>query len=149
MKRKRVIWTISMIAFVIICNFSLTFNNIAKLFGEGLLFDGFDHYVTKDKRLVTYWNDNFYDKAFYTDKYNYYLEYRNKYPNADTTLYRIELMCFYRFWRYKEYLSDTKWKQSYTELSLDEWLKIEKKMYKNREKYGTPFPRDTVNVSKK
>ncbi len=148
MKRKWVIWLAVIVTFMLLCNFTIAFNNLAKLFGEGVLFDEFNYYVTKDKKLVTGALNNHYYKSDY-DRYNYYLTYRKENPDADTTLYRIESKYFYRFWRWREYMTEPKWKQPYMEMSFVEWNKIFNNMYLYREKYGTPFPRDTTAVFKK
>ncbi len=142
MKNKKKYWFIGI--FILFCNIPIVSSNI-KFFFEGNLYD-FDHYITKDKKFAT-GSIRIFDTTNTNNRY--YWIYRQTYPNADSTLYRIKPMLFYRFWRWAEYIYDPHWWQPYMKMSIDEHYLIFKGMYKNREKYGTPFPKDTVNVSKK
>ncbi len=145
MKKRKMIWITIIAVFVILSNTVPPLNNIIRIIGEGNLYD-FDHYITLDKKLATS-SIQIYDTTISNNEY--YWAYRRTYPNVDSTLYRIEPILFYRFWRWAEYIYDPHWQQPYMEMSIQEHHIVFKQMWKNREKYGTPFPRDSTTQTKK
>jgi hypothetical protein len=150
MKRTTMIWIAGVIIFIMLCNIIPALNNISIFLGEGKFIDnGYERYITKDKRLVTMSLEGLKNKVSDNPEEYYYSEYRKSYLNSDATLYRIDPIYFFRFWRWREYLFAPQWRQPYFSMSENEWNKIQDKMWENDRKYGTPFPRDTVNVSKK
>lgn len=128
--------------FIVLCNI---FSGYFKFFIEGNLYD-FKYYVTQDKKFVTEALN--LESINNSTNYRYYLAYRKAYPKADTTLYRINPLLLYRFWRWAEYLISPHWKQPYMEMSYKEWDKIMMQMWNNDNKYGNPFPKDIVSLQK-
>ena len=98
---------------------------------SGHIIDGFDQYVTKDKKYA------FEGGLRYLEQSPYYPKYKKMYPNADHTLYRIEPIRVWRFWRWREYLTSTKWKQKYMEIDASEYRILSDKIYRTGELYNT------------
>ena len=149
MKKRKITWTIVIIIFLVLFNIpNFILRDLFILFFEGKFIEtGTDTcYITKDRRFptqsFTIWKD------YNSSNYRYYAAYRKAYPKADTTLYRINPLLLYRFWRWAEYLISPHWKQPYMEMSYKEWDKIMKQMWDSKDKYGNPFPKDTVSLQK-
>lgn len=150
MKKRKTIWAIAIMFLIALCNIpNFILRDLCILLGEGKLKDTRSsiRYITKDKKFpggyLNIWND------YNSSNYYYYSAYQKAYPEADTTLYRITPMRLHHFWRWAEYIVSTDWHQPYMEMSYEEWSKIQKEMWANREKYGNPFPKDTVSLPKK
>ena len=101
-------------------------------FCEGFaVFPPLDHYITADKKFV--------HGGHLSNAPNnvMYLRYLQQYPNADHTLFRVESMRWYRFWRWRDYLTDVKWKAPYIETDWALVQEIFQKIYVKGELYST------------
>lgn len=46
-----------------------------------------------------------------------YKQYKIQFPESNHTLYRLQPIQIWKFWRWSEYLVDEKWRQPYVEIS--------------------------------
>lgn len=106
---------IYILVFIILSNLS-PFHIFFRLFsGDSIMTVGYDNlYVTKDLKYQ-------YSGYLKDTLKNYcYRQYRLLYPMSNPTLYRVQPLELWRFWRWGEYLTKEVWRQPYKHVSYKE-----------------------------
>lgn len=89
------------------------FHIFFKLFSGDIIVPGLndDLYVTKDLK--------YHYQGYLKDtlKNDCYRQYRVLFPNSNPTLYRIQPIQLWKFWRWGQYLLEEKWRQPYRYVS--------------------------------
>jgi hypothetical protein len=88
--------------------------HVFRFVGDGVLVQPLESdYITKDNVFVySGWLKD-------TLKNPYYKRYILLYPQADRTLYRVRSIEIWRFWRWRDYLTEERWWQPYLKTDLD------------------------------
>ena len=96
-------------------------NFFFRLFGgDSIMRVGYDTlYVTQD--LKYQYQGSLKD----TLQNDCYRQYRALFPNSNPTLYRIQPIQPWKFWRWGQYLFDEKWRQPYRQVSHKEMKEAE------------------------
>jgi hypothetical protein len=107
-------YSILFLLFVVISNVN-PLQSLFKLFAEGILIEGPSeyYYSTKDKAFI---HNGWLEAAENSPEFN---RYKLTHPKSDWTLYRIDPIPFWKFWRWGEILTEEKWQQPYLEVSKD------------------------------
>ena len=109
---------------------------IFRLVGDGVLVEPLEiDYITKDRSYV-------YTGGWLKDtlKDPYYKRYLLLHPHADRILYRVRPIEAWRFWRWRDYLTEERWRQPYLKVDVDSVWRIFKNFSTIYEPYEGSLP---------
>ncbi|ADB38079.1 hypothetical protein [Spirosoma linguale] len=106
-------------------------NSILKIVSGDTIVPGMSEsfYITKDLKYI--YQGNLSD----TLKNSCYIQYKALSPASGTNLYRLQPIEPWKFWRWKEYLFEEKWKQPYQNVSERE---LKQALYSFSKAYQSP-----------
>jgi len=113
-KHKSIIF---ILCFIVLSNFP-PMNGIFGFFlGDPLKPVSYDHlYVSKDLKY------KYYGDIKDTLQNDCYKQFRLLFPTSDPTLYRVQRIELWKFWRWGKYMTEERWRQPYRKVS-DEKMK--------------------------
>ena len=133
--KKKTIWRIiGILIFICLSNIPPLYH-FFHLIGDGVLVEPLSSdYITKDKIYVYggWLKDSLSDP--------YYKRYRLLYPHNDPTLYRVHPIQPWKFWRWRDYLTEEKWRRPYLKIDYADVRKIFYKFGQDYNPYEGSWP---------